>query len=236
MPCLGPWECTFPRVKRLLAPLLFALAAFFFPDSMAVRPLWLLVTALHEACHGLVATLLGGTITSFHVNMNAGGWCGYSMPDSLWRTLLVASAGYTGSLVVGGLLLVAAARTRHDRWFLGALGLVLLYLSWLCLTSASLFGTLFCASTGVVFLVLARLRLGAVHDFLLRTIGLSCALMATRDIKDDLVDRTVQGSDADAIARLLHVPTYPVGVAWLVVATLLVGFFLWWAIKVDSGE
>lgn len=225
-------------MNRLLALLPLAIAAaavVLFPHSMAVRPLWLLVTALHEACHGLMAVLLGGTITSFHVNMNAGGWCGYSIEPSFLKTLLVAGAGYTGSLVVGGGLLVIAARSRHDRWFLAILGLVLLYLSWLCLKSAGLFGTLFCAGTGLGFLVLAKLPLGAVHDFLLRLTGAACAFLAVRDIKDDLVDRTVKGSDGDVIATALHMPAFAVGVVWLSLAALLLGFFLLLAFQVDRG-
>jgi predicted small integral membrane protein len=225
-------------LNRLLAFLPLALAAVavtFFSDAVAVRPLWLLVTALHEACHGLMAVALGGTITSFHVNANAGGWCGYVIEPSFLKTILVAGAGYTGSLVVGGLLLVVAARSRQDRWFLLLLGLILLYLAWLCLKSASLFGILFCAGTGLSFIVLARLPLGAVHDFLLRLTGAACAFLSVRDIKDDLVDRAVKGSDGDAIASALHIPAYLVGLAWLGLAGFLLALFLFWSYRVDRG-
>lgn len=223
------------RLLALLPLVLAAVAVLFFQHAAAVRPLWLLVTALHEACHGLMAVVLGGTITSFHVNMDAGGWCGYSIEPSFLKSLLVAGAGYTGSLIVGGLLLVIAARSRHDRWFLAILGLALLYLSWLCLKSAGLFGTLFCAGTGLGFLVLAKLPLGAVHDFLLRLTGSACAFLAVRDIKDDLVDRTVKGSDGDVVASSLHMPAFAVGVVWLGLAALLLGFFLLLAFQVDRG-
>jgi hypothetical protein len=130
---------------------------------------------------------------------------------------------------------VVAARSRLDRWFLAALGVLLLVLSYLCLRSAGLFGTGFCAVTGGAFLVLAKLELGRAHDFLLRLVGLSCASMAAWDIKDDLVDRTVAGSDADAIASMLHVPTLWVGVAWLALAVVLLGVFLRWAARVERG-
>lgn len=227
--------CTFCSVKRTLLALGLALVAVFFSDTVFLRPLWLLVTALHEASHGLAAVLLGGEITSFHVNLDAGGWCGYRMAPSFLRTLVVASAGYTGSLVIGGLLLVTAAATKKDRWVLAAFGIVLLYLSWMCLKSAGVFGTLFCAATGMAFLGLARAPLGQVHDFLLRTVALCCMFMAAWDVKDDLVDRTVEGSDADVIAKMFHVPTLWVGVAWLVVSVVLLGLFLRWSAKVEKG-
>lgn len=222
-------------MKRLLPPLLLALLAFAFPHSLAVRPLWLLVTALHEGCHGLAAVALGGTITSFHVNLDAGGWCGYSIAPSFLNTLIVASAGYTGSLLAGGAMFVLAAWSRHDRWFLAALGGVLLYLSWLCLTSVSLFGTLFCAATGMVYLVLAKLPLGQVHDFLLRFTGLACALISLRDIKDDLVDRTVPGSDGYVISQTLHLPAHFIGLVWLGVAVLVLGALIVLSVRLEAG-
>lgn len=222
-------------MKRSLPALLIAVLALVFSHSWFVRPLWLLVTALHEASHGAMAILLGGRIVSFQVNLDAGGWCGYQMSPDLWRKLLVAAAGYSGSLCIGGFLLVIAAWTRRDRYFLAALGILLLVLSWLCLVSAGWFGTAFCAGTGALFLVLARLELGQVHDFLLRTIAASCMTMAAWDVKDDLVDRTVAGSDADVIASLLHVPTLWVGICWLVASLVAGGFFLRWSAKVERG-
>lgn len=223
------------RALRILAPLLLALAAvLFFSHAWAVRPLWLLVTALHEAGHGLMAVLLGGTITSFHVNLDAGGWCGYAIAPTFLNHLLVAGAGYTGSLVAGLAMLVVAAWTRHDRWFLAGLGAVLLYLSWLCLSSLSLFGTLFCAGTGLLFLVLSRLPLGAVHDFLLRLTGAFCAFLSIADIKDDLVDRTVPGSDGAVIAQTLHLPASWVGMVWMALAVLLLAAGLWLAFRLEE--
>ena len=222
-------------MKHTLLPLLLALAAVFFSHSLVVLPLWLLVTALHEACHGLAAVVLGGHVTSYHVNMDAGGWCGYTIVPSLFRTVVVAGAGYTGSVLIGGSLLVVAARSRHDRWFLAALGALLVFLSLLCLTSASWFGTAFCAATGTLFLVLAKLPLGNAHDFLLRLVGLSCAFMGAWDIKDDLVDRTVSGSDGDVIAQTLHLPPFVVGVIWLSGAVVLILLFLRWSVQHERG-
>lgn len=222
-------------VKRTLLALCLALVAIFFSNTIFLRPLWLLVTALHEASHGLAAVLLGGEITSFHVNLDAGGWCGYRMAPSFFRELMVASAGYTGSLLIGGILLVIASATKKDRWVLAAFGLVLLYLSWLCLKSAGLFGTLFCAATGAAFIGLARAPLGQVHDFILRTVALCCMFMAAWDVKDDLVDRTVEGSDGYVIAHMLHVPSLWVGVGWLVVSIVLAILFLRWSAKVEKG-
>ncbi|HNY32772.1 MAG TPA: M50 family metallopeptidase [Fibrobacteria bacterium] len=222
-------------MKRTLLALGLALVAVFFSDTVFLRPLWLLVTALHEASHGLAVVMLGGEITSFRVNLDAGGWCGYRMEPSYLRELIVASAGYTGSLLIGGILLVLASATKKDRWVLAAFGLLLIYLSWLCLKNAGWFGTLFCAGTGLAFLGLARASLGQVHDFVLRTVALCCMLMAAWDVKDDLVDRTVEGSDGYVISKILHIPSLWVGVAWLVVSIALVALFLRWSAKVEKG-
>jgi predicted small integral membrane protein len=179
---------------------------------------------------------LGGTITSFHVNLDAGGWCGYSIRPGFFNTLIVAAAGYTGSFLAGGLLFVLAAWSRRDRWYLGILGGVLLYLSWLCLTSASLFGTVFCAATGIVYLVLAKLPLGGAHDFLLRLTGISIALISLSDIKDDLVDRTVAGSDGYVISQTLHLPAHFIGLVWLGVGVIMMGVLLFLSVKVEAKD
>ena len=83
----------------------------FFWDSVVVYPLKILVVFFHELSHGLVAMLTGGEIVRIEVVKEQGGLC-VTRGGSRFLTL---SAGYLGSLMWGGVIVMLAARTRHDR-------------------------------------------------------------------------------------------------------------------------
>jgi hypothetical protein len=58
--------------------------------------------------------------------------------------------------------------------------------------------------------------------------GLISCLYAIIDIKEDIIDRSGIGSDADRIARLLGVPglSMAIGISWIVLAVLILVFTL----------
>jgi len=93
--------------------------------TVAVTPIKLLVVLLHEISHGLAAVLTGGSISTIEVNANQGGVC-YTVGGSRWFML---SAGYLGSMLWGGAILIAASRTKVDRGLSVAMGLFLLTIS-----------------------------------------------------------------------------------------------------------
>ena len=80
-------------------------------NTLLLYPIKLFVVLLHELSHGLAAVATGGEIVSIEVSERIGGVCKYRGGNPL----VVASAGYLGSLFWGGLILVAAARTRASR-------------------------------------------------------------------------------------------------------------------------
>lgn len=88
-------------------------------------PFRLLGTFLHEICHGLATIVTGGSFQSFKVNQNRTG-VALSRGGIDW---VVASAGYLGCAVAGGLLLLAAASRLNAGevlfWFGVGLGLAL---------------------------------------------------------------------------------------------------------------
>jgi hypothetical protein len=56
------------------------------------------------------------------------------------------------------------------------------------------------------------------NDLVLQFLGLSSMLYAVVDIKDDLIDRRVDGSDAYAFSRLLGGPPELWGIVWILIA------------------
>jgi len=193
-------------------PILLFVASIFLWDYWIVYPIKLLTVFLHELSHGLAAVLTGGQIVRIEVYANQGGVC-YTAGGS---RIVVLTAGYLGSLLWGNAILLAAARTRYDRELTTAFGwlLIAVTLIWVRNPTGFVFGLLF----GGGLLVFAEKFGEWACDQLLRWIGLTSSLYVILDIKDDLIDRTVAGSDAYKLAEMFHLPPVLVGVAWLLLA------------------
>lgn len=87
----------------------------------AVYPLRLFGTFVHEISHGLAALVTGGAFHRFTVSPDLSG---LAWSAGGWRWL-ISSAGYVGSAVFGGVLILLAARGLASRVLLMALGLTL---------------------------------------------------------------------------------------------------------------
>jgi hypothetical protein len=200
------------RSQPLLVTVVAALAALVLWRTPLVYPLKIFVVFLHELSHGIAAVVTGGSIERIEISAAEGGVC-YTRGGSRF---LILSAGYLGSLLWGALLLVVAARTRADRQVLALLGVltVVVTLVWV----RSLFGFAYGLLAGAALVAVAAYLPEMVADGLLRVFGIVSCLYAVRDIADDLLFRSVPGSDADALAKLTHVPGLLWGLAWAALA------------------
>jgi hypothetical protein len=89
--------------------------------SLLVYPFKLFNTFIHEMSHALAALLTGGRVDRFEIYHDGSG---VALVRGGW-TWIVASAGYLGSALVGGLLLLLTARGVAPRTVLLALGVIL---------------------------------------------------------------------------------------------------------------
>ncbi len=203
------------------------LIALVFWDFAFMYPIKVFVVLLHELGHGLAAVISGGRIVRIELSANLGGVC---WSQGGWR-LLVLPAGYIGSMVLGGMILLSAARTRHDKLIstLVGVGTVLVTL----LFVRSLFGFAFGLGFGAAMIAAGRLLPEKINDLWLKFLGLTSAMYAVIDIKEDLISRTVPGSDAYAMAEILPLPPTFWGVLWLIIA-LVVG--AWLVVVAARGE
>ena len=151
-----------------------------------------------------------------------GGVC-YTRGGSLF---IVASAGYLGSILWGGLILILASRTRHDKIVGMVIGGLLVLLSMLYIRN--LFGFLFTTGFGVALAAISYFAKDHIVDILLKFLGMTSCLYVIIDIKEDLIQRTNVGSDADAIAQLLgsQALSMPIGIFWILLALAAFVFFL----------
>ena len=203
-----------PRALGALVILLAAIALLW--DTALVYPIKILVVFFHELSHGLAAIATGGSIERIELSADQGGVC-YTRGGSRFVTL---TAGYLGSLLFGGALLVAAARTRWDRWISAALGALIMVIALLFIRPLLSFGLGFALLAGLSLLIMGWRLPEQVNDVTLRLIGLTSCLYAPLDIKSDILDRPHLRSDAVMLAQLTHIPSVVWGVMWIVIATL----------------
>jgi hypothetical protein len=199
-------------VKAVLGLLvIFALVAGLW-GTFVVTPLKIFVVLLHEISHGIAAVLTGGRIVKMEINASQGGVC-YTAGGIRF---FVLSAGYLGSMLWGGLIVVAASRSKRQRWISLAIGVFVLAVTVLYVRSWFGFGFALLAAS---MLIVMGLKLSHdVNQFVLQVIGVTSCLYAVLDIVDDVLQRPGIGSDADMLADLTFVPSVVWGVIWIAIA------------------
>ncbi|OEK04317.1 M50 family metallopeptidase [Roseivirga misakiensis] len=211
--------------QQIIIGIMMVLAIVFW-NTPLVYPVKLFVVMLHEMSHGIMAELFGGDIVNIQIDYRVGGYCRYTIPDSFLAKIMIASAGYLGSLFWGLLILVSAILSKNDKYITLIIGLVLMVLSWFVIKTGETFGII--ATVGFALFMFAAFRFFSndFHDYFLKFIGLTSCLYVLVDIKSDLIDRSGVGSDADAIAEMVGVPSLVIGIFWLLLAVAFVYFAL----------
>ena len=213
--------------KQVAALVALLIAIMLLWNTMVVYPLKILVVLFHELSHGIAACLTGGAMTRIDLSAMQGGTC-WSIGGSRF---IVLSAGYLGSLLWGGLLLLLAARTHFDRIIAGVLGAIILVTGIIYVRPWFSFGWLFCLGTGLAILASGAFLPEAVNDFLLKLIGLTSCLYAPMDILSDLIFRSIPGSDAYELGRITFIPGVVWGVLWWLIATAGALYFFYLATR-----
>jgi hypothetical protein len=206
-----------PRHQRRL--IFIAVFAIYFVllwvlwPTLAVYPLKIFVVFLHELSHAMAGVATGGHVERITLSAAEGG-ATYVRGGSGFITL---SAGYLGSLVWGLLLLLAAnARPARARATLSALAVLTLFAT--VMFVRSMFGFGFGLMFGLVLLIASRRLPAAGVRVALTVLGLTSALYAVLDIRDDVLARPSAESDANMLAHMTGIPTVVWGVLWITIA------------------
>jgi hypothetical protein len=180
------------------------------------------VVILHEFSHGLAAILTGGQVNRIEINANQGGVCYYSGGFHF----LIISAGYLGSIVWGGIILLIASRTNKDRILAQVVATILLLVTLLYIRN--LFGFFFTLGFSLTLFVISKKASEKFVDLLMKFLGLTSCLYVVVDIKSDLIDRSISCSDASVIAKNLGFPqlSIVVGIAWMIFALIILYYIL----------
>ncbi len=234
--------------KRYIALLLIFIIIVFLWDTLFVYPLKIFVVFMHEVSHGLAAIVTGGRVVEIQVNPQQGGHALTQGGSRFWTL----TAGYLGSLLWGGLILLLAARTHFDKVIsvLIGVGMVAITIGFTEGESPSFFGIhffkdgnfiaygdspsftyLFGVGFGAVLIAIGLFLPEVANDWMLRTIGVTSCLYAILDIKSDVLDRSHLRSDARMLSEVTPLPTMFWGILWILIAIGLTLWFLYLAGK-----
>ena len=190
-------------------------------NTPVVYPLKIFVVFMHEISHGVAAMATGGQIIEIVVVSQEGGHAITRGGSRFWTL----TAGYLGSMIWGGVILLLAARARLDNTLSVIIGIGMIAISILYLRN--LFGLLFGIAFGAALLISGKFLNKSVNRWILQVIGITSCLYAILDIKSDIIDRTHLRSDARMLAEMTNLPTLFWGVLWIFLAIVGTIFFLY---------
>ena len=208
------------NLYTILALIVICIAIVFLWNTVFVLPIKIFVVLLHELSHGLAAVLTGGSIVRIAINANQGGVC--TTQGGL--PFIIYSAGYLGSMAWGGAILIAAARTKYDKYISIGIGIIVLAITALFIRNS--YGLIFGIGFGLAMVLIGALTSMEMNDFILKVIGLTSVLYAIIDIKDDLITRDIPISDASRLGELYFGSSTFWGIVWIVIALVMSYFFL----------
>ncbi|KAK1740880.1 metallopeptidase (family M50) [Skeletonema marinoi] len=168
-------------------------------NTFIMKPMKLVAVFVHEFGHATACWLTGGKVHGIEVYTNEGGVTKYS-GGARW---FVIPAGYLGGAFWGAVFVVMSG----DRW--ASLSIAIIF----CVGMAvSLFfapnATMVGLNIGfivltVAFILVDQLAITPFLQFLTLFYGVFIGIFSVYDIWDDLITRTVEGSDAHACHKLI---------------------------------
>jgi len=216
--------------KRYIALFLIFIGIGLLWNTVFMYPLKIFVVFMHEASHGIAAVATGGRIVEIQINPQQGGYALTQGGSRFWTL----TAGYLGSLMWGGIILLLAARTRFDKAIsiLIGIGMVVISIGFGNAAFTYLFGIGF----GMALIAVGLFLPEAINDWILRIIGVTSCLYAILDIKSDVLDRAHLRSDARMLSEVTGIATEIWGGLWIVIAITLTLWFLYIAGKTLSTQ
>lgn len=208
--------------KRYFALFIIFVGIALLWNTVLMYPLKLFVVFMHEVSHGLAAIATGGEIVTIEVNQNQGGMALTKGGSRFWTL----TAGYLGSLLWGGIILLLAARTHLDKGVSVLIGIGMIVIS--IGFGSDVFTYIFGIGFGVVLILFGIFLPEVVNDWILRIIGVTSCLYAILDIKSDVLDRSHLQSDARMLSEEIGVFSTEVwGILWIFIAIVLTIWFIY---------
>ncbi len=199
--------------------------------NVLVYPFRLFGTFVHELSHGMAAIFTGGRFHRFAVETDLSGvaWSAGGI------RAIVSSAGYIGSAIAGGVLILLYQRLLSSRLLLIGLGALLAIMC--VLFVRNLFGV--ASGLGLsALLLLAGIKLpSSWRDLLLMTLGLQLILDGYNSLFTvlSLSTDSATHTDAHTMAQLTLVPASIWVLVWMGLSTAVLYYVLRWSFPASPG-
>ena len=208
--------------KKLHLSIVFGvlIISFFAWDTFVVYPIKLFVVLLHEMSHGLAAVLTGGRIVSIELNQYLGGMT----TTEGGSTLIIASAGYLGSIAIGALLFISSFDKKVSTWFNTSLAILLLIFAANFLVG--MLSQIIALIASVILIVSPRYFSSLVNQIITQSLGLMSAFYVLIDIKEDLLSGAGYQTDANILEEITSVSVTFIAFIWLAISAAVIFFLL----------
>jgi len=193
-------------------------------------PLKMLTVFFHEASHAIAAVLTGGKVTAFELNPNQSGLVRSQGGSQFW----LSTSGYLGSCLWGSLIYLSAARSKLDRWVLGLLGLIMVFIP--LYFGGNDYSRWFGIFGGLATMITAYFLPVPICDLILRVTGLTSMSYAVLDIQYDVLTRTDRRSDAVILADNLGGSAIMWGVIWIALSLLVIALTIKFSFRKPSSN
>ena len=201
------------NVRRLAWLAAIALVSVLFWLSPVLAPFKIFVVFIHETGHALATLLTGGRVLSMVVTPWQSGYV-----ESLGgNALIIASAGYIGSALFGGIMLSLSGRKQWTQCIFIALA-ILFGVMTLCFVR-NLFGWIFGLGTTAMFSLLAYKRF-PFSVYIVDILAVMSSMYAIYDLSDFLL--VGARTDAVILASITGVPAFIWALVWSAISLLVV--------------
>lgn len=189
-------------------------------ETPVVYPIKLFTVLIHEISHGIMAILTGGSVTAIHFAFDLSG----ITTTKGGNTILIASAGYLGSLIIGALFFISANKLTFQKW------LTLIVASIITITAVNVMQNglqiFFSLIIALGIFLAPRLINIKYSSLLFKFLGLTSCFYVIVDIKQDLLTLSLRETDTQILEYLTGFPAFLIGLIWFVISVTIVFFLL----------
>ena len=230
-----------PQAATLLFATAISVVLWFIPFAeILTYPFRIFVTFIHEGGHAIAALLTGNSVNALSVATNASGET-YTTQGGFISQVLIASAGYVGSMIFGAMLLLLIRKAVAARIVLLTSAALIFTLTLIFglikpLTSGMLSGIPFTFLAGTLLAVglflVARFASAKAATFFVSFLAVQCILNALIDLKTVffLSSPFAPAVPTDAL-NMAHATGIP-ALFWAVIWIMLSLGILWFAMRV----
>lgn len=204
------------QITELVILLILLIISFSLWDTNVIYPIKLFVVLLHELSHSIAAILSGGKIITMNIGFDLGGKC----ETEGGNTILIASAGYLGSLLWGMLFFISPNNKKSGFWIIILIS-VMIVLTTIGVATGTTFILLALILSALLITAAFYLRIPIV-SIIVRVFGLISCVYILFDIKDDLLFQSAAISDATLISSLTNISTTMIGISWVLISIICI--------------